>query len=246
MSCRETISEPVANEYSPHWFAAFMDTMPEEWTTLEVEGVCRRLPLPAFRRVLDVCCGTGRHAARLAERGYEVTGIDRDEAALGRARLHAPNATFRQLDQRDLGAVEGPFDAAVILWQSFGHFDAKTNDRVLADIAATLRPGGRLLLDLFHPEALIAERGVPIRSPRADGVVITNVVARGRLESRIQYPDGASETMDFEVFTPEGLIHRADRAGFIVMEQCCWWDETRPPDPTERRYQSVFERTSPA
>ena len=238
------MSGPVPNEYSAHWFAAFMDTMPEEWTALEVEGVCRRLPLPAFRRVLDVCCGTGRHAARLAECGYEVTGIDRDGDALRRARLRAPHATFIQLDQRNLGDVARPFDAAAILWQSFGHFDQATNDQVLADLAAALRPGGRLLLDLFHPEALIAEAGAPIRSPRAEGVVISNIVEHGRLESRIQYPDGWSETMDFELFTPEALTERAARAGFRVIEQCSWWDEARPPDSTVHRYQSVFERTS--
>ena len=87
------------NEYSAHWFAAFMDTMPDHWTAIEVDGVCRRLPLPACRRVLDVCCGPGRHAAGLSERGYEVTGIDRDEAALSRARRRAPTATFLPLDQ---------------------------------------------------------------------------------------------------------------------------------------------------
>jgi SAM-dependent methyltransferase len=235
----------VVNEYTVHWFAAFMDTMPEEWTAMEVEGVRRRLPLPEFRRVLDVCCGTGRHAERLSGRGYEVTGIDRDGEALRRARLRAPRATFLQLDQRNVRAVAGPFDAAVILWQSFGHFDPTTNDRILADIATLLRPGGRLLLDLFHPEPLIAERGAPVRSPRAEGVVITNLVKSGRLESRIQYPDGAPETMSFELFTPAALIERAGRAGFTVIEQCCWWDEARPPDPTVHRYQSVFERRSP-
>ena len=232
----------VTNEYSARWFASFMDTMPEAWTALEVSGVSRRLPLPAFRRVLDVCCGTGRHATRLCELGYEVTGVDRDEAALGRSRSSAPHATFVRLDQRDLQALAGTFDAALILWQSFGHFDPATNDRILADIAAKLRPGGRLLLDLFHPAAISAGHAQPVRPPRADGAIVTDRVGNGRLRSTIAYPDGATETMDFELFTPEVLVERAKRAGFSVLEQCCWWDEARPPDPTERRYQSVFER----
>jgi SAM-dependent methyltransferase len=232
----------MPNDYSTQWFSSFMDTMPDEWTAIEVDGVCRRLPLPEFQRVLDVCCGTGRHAAHLSERGYEVTGIDRDEEALRRARVGAPRARFVRLDQRDLQTLARSFDAAVVLWQSFGHFDATTNDRVLSDIAARLRTAGRLLVDLFHPEALRAEQGMPTRAARAEGVVITNVVQQGRLESRIVYPDGAAETMDFELFTPEALVDRADAAGFTVVEQCCWWDETRPPDPVVRRYQSVFQR----
>jgi SAM-dependent methyltransferase len=233
----------MSNEYTPHWFAAFMDTIPEEWTALEVGGVCRRLSLPEFGRVLDVGCGTGRHAALLSERGYSVTGIDREEHVLGRARASAPRATFRRMDMRALRAIDGIFDAAVILWQSFGHFDPPTNDQVLADLAATLRPGGRLLLDLFHPASLMAEGGQPVQSPRADGVLITNVVEDGRLRSNILYPDGTAETMDFELFTPQALVHRAGRAGFAVLEQCCWWDEARQPDAAVRRYQSVFERS---
>ncbi len=232
----------IANEYSPRWFASFMDTMPEAWTALEVSGVVRRLPLPAFRRVLDICCGTGRHAARLSEMGYEVTGVDRDRAALDRARQQAPRAAFVELDQRNLDALPGTFDAALILWQSFGHFDPATNDRMLADIAARLRPGGRLLLDLFHPGAVRAAHGQPVHPPRAPGVVTTDVVDGNRMRSIIAYPDGTTETMDFELFTPEALVHRAAAAGFSVLEQCCWWDETRPPDPAERRYQSVCER----
>jgi len=232
----------VTNEYSPRWFASFMDTLPETWTALEVSGVSRRLPLPAFRRVLDVCCGTGRHAARLCELGYEVTGVDRDETALGRARSNAPQARFVRLDQRDLQTLPGTFDAACILWQSFGHFDSATNDRVLADIAAKLRSGGRLLLDIFHPAEVSARRGQTVRPPRGRGAVITDIVENGRLRSTIDYPNGATDTMDFELFTPEALVERAGRAGFRVLEQCCWWDEARPPDPAERRYQSVFER----
>jgi hypothetical protein len=114
---------------------------------------------------------------------------------------------------------------------------------MLADLAAMLRPGGRLLLDLFHPTSLMSEGGQPVQSPRADGVLITNIVEGGRLRSTILYPDGTTETMDFELFTPEALVQRAGPAGFAVLEQCCWWDEARRPDAAVRRYQSVFERS---
>ena len=57
---------------------------------------------------------------------------------------------YKELDQRDIGTLAGPFDAAVIMWQSFGFFDSVTDDLVLAAIREVLRPGGRLVLDLFH------------------------------------------------------------------------------------------------
>src|SRR5215207_9668524 len=103
----------MPNDYSRRWFEVFLETVPSDWTTTEVEGVCRRLPLPAFRRVLDVCCGPGRHAREMAARGYAITGVDRDADAIARARATVPG-TFTVLDQRDLRRLTGEFDAAVI------------------------------------------------------------------------------------------------------------------------------------
>ena len=42
----------------------------------EVDFIARELGLPAGARILDVGCGTGRHAVELARRGYRVTGVD--------------------------------------------------------------------------------------------------------------------------------------------------------------------------
>lgn len=232
----------MANDFSPRWFSTFLDTLPDEWTTGEVDGVVRRLPLPDYARVLDVCCGPARHASLLAERGYRVTGVDRDAAAIERARVRAPTATFHCLDQRDLSMLQGPFDAAIILWQSFGYFDPRTNDAILADLAQLLRPGGRLLLDLFHPDCVAATEGTEIEARGGSGARIRNRIEEGRLRSTIRYADGATDVMDFELFPPSTLAERAALAGFSLVEQCCWWEENRLPDPAVQRYQSVFER----
>jgi len=230
----------MANEYTPRWFTAFMDTVPAEWTDNEVAAVASRLPLPDFGRVLDVCCGPGRHAAGLVERGYSVTGVDRDAAAVSQARRVAPAGRFLELDQRNLDRLQGPFDAALILWQSFGYFDPATNDRVLADLARLLRPGGRLLLDLFHPGWFAAHAGRTTTTRSPDVAAITNACHGDRLTSTIDYTDGTTESMDFELFTPEALVARAEPHGFHLHEACCWWDTTRPPTPTEQRYQLVL------
>ena len=114
--------QPVANAYSRGWFELFLDRIPDEQTEAEVAFVARQLPLPDYRSVLDLCCGPGRHALRLAARGYAVTGIDRDEAAIAAARDRAGDlpTAFYTLDMRDLGSLPGRFDAVVSLWQSFG------------------------------------------------------------------------------------------------------------------------------
>ena len=231
----------MANEYTAQWFSTFLDPMPGEWTRVEVEGIRDRIPLPDFRQVLDICCGSGRHAGPLAAAGYDVTGVDRDVAAATLAARRVPQARFVVLDQRDLSALRGPFDAAMILWQSFGYFDPPTNDRVLRDIAARLRPGGRLLLDLYHPGFVRAHTGTTTTTRSEACRSITNTVTGGRLLSTITYVDGSTDTMDFELLDPDHLATRAARAGFRLVEACCWWDPARPPTPAEHRYQLVLE-----
>jgi SAM-dependent methyltransferase len=231
----------VANEYSRRWFESFLGTIPEALTATEVAAIAQRIPLPQFRRVLDVCCGPGRHALRLAELGYEIVGVDRDPAAVAEAVRSTPAGTFHVLDQRDLASLDGPFDAAMILWQSFGYFDAATNDRVLGDIAGLLRPGGRLLLDLYHPGFMETQTGRQLAA-RASAS-IENRVADGRLISTITYADGAQETMDFELLDPDDLAERAGRQALVLVEACSWWDSARPPSAEDQRYQLVFERS---
>jgi SAM-dependent methyltransferase len=232
----------VPNSYSRQWFEVFLGTMPAEWTRSEVEGIERRLPRPAYRQVLDICCGPGRHARPLVDRGYDVTGVDRDATAVRQARAAIPGATFIELDQRDLRRLDGVYDAALVLWQSFGYFDAATNDRVLSDIAGHLRPGGRLLLDLFHPGYVEQHQGrtTNVRDPRC--TAITNRLQGSRLTSTIEYADGSEESMAWELFTPDALSARATQAGFKEFERCTWWDETRQPTAEEQRYQAVFEK----
>ncbi len=233
----------MANEYSRRWFGSFLETIPAEWTASEVAGITMRLPLPAFRKVLDVCCGTGRHAGSLAAAGYEITGVDRDAEAIALAEQRVPTAKFRVLDQRELASVHDTFDAAMVLWQSFGYFAPPTNDLILADISRLLRPGGRLLLDLYHPGFVRTNVGVQRGVRATDCLSITNVVERGRLISTISYLDGSIEEMDFELFEPADLASRAGNHGFRLIEACSWWDRERPPSPIEQRYQLILERS---
>lgn len=232
----------MPNDYSRQWFEVFLDTMPNDWTAGEVSGVRQRLPQPAFRRVLDICCGPGRHAGHLVDAGYQVTGIDRDAEAIDQAKTAVPAAQFLVLDQRDLAQVTGPFDAAIILWQSFGFYEPTDNDRILAAIAGLLRSGGRLLLDLYHLGYFETRKGrtTAVRDPRCRA--ITNSLDGSRLSSTIEYTDGAVESMNWELFTPEEISARAAQAGFRELERGCWWDETRDPDPNEQRFQIVFEK----
>lgn len=117
----------------------------------EVTALMGRLALPGGARVLDVCCGAGRHMLTLADLGFDVWGLDLSPQLLAEAVAHEAIADrLVRADMRALpfGAV---FDAALNLFTSFGYFqqDAE-NAGAMRQIIGTLKPGGRLVVDLIH------------------------------------------------------------------------------------------------
>ncbi len=135
-----------------------------EGTASEVDRVVHLLDLTPGAAVLDMPCGAGRHSLALARRGFEVTGVDLSPGYLGRAREAHAAAQGRgevggslELVQADMRGFrrEGAFDAAVNLYSSFGYFEDPADDwRVLENLLASLKPGGRLLLELLGKETL--------------------------------------------------------------------------------------------
>src|ERR1700736_5314196 len=75
------------------------------------------------RRVLDLCCGPGRHAVDFAQRGFEVTGVDGSPFLLGKARERAVEAGIAvEWVLEDMRRFRRPaaFDLACSLFTSFG------------------------------------------------------------------------------------------------------------------------------
>jgi SAM-dependent methyltransferase len=129
----------------------------DERSDAEVEALAQLLPPPPAR-VLDVACGPGRHAVRLAERGFEVTGIDTSSDFLASARDAAADrgasVEFLERDMRDLD-YDSAFDAALNVFTAWGYFDEATNQRVLDRIARALCPGGRFVIDVMNRDWLM-------------------------------------------------------------------------------------------
>jgi len=109
-------------------------------------------------RVLDAPCGTGRMAVRFAERGMVVTGIDRSAEFLAVAAAAADErgvaVDLRHGDLRTL-PVEGPFDAVVCWFTSFGYFSDDENHEVLREFRRVLAPGGVLLVDTLSHDGYV-------------------------------------------------------------------------------------------
>lgn len=149
--------------------------------TQEVHRMMEWLRLPASASILDLCCGMGRHALALAEAGYRVTGVDLSEVLLEEAMAHDTlgQVKFLRGDMREL-PVDGPFDAVVNLFTSFGYFtDNEDNARVFQEIHRVLKPQGRFIVDFLNP-SYVLQHLVP-HSERVDGG--TRIEERRRIEN---------------------------------------------------------------
>lgn len=105
-------------------------------------------------RVLDLACGPGFYAQRLAELGHSVRGIDFAPASIDYARNHQPvdgDVEYTLGDLRTTEFGEG-YDAVLFIYGEFNVFPPGEAERILARSFRALRPGGELLIEAHTPE----------------------------------------------------------------------------------------------
>jgi cyclopropane fatty-acyl-phospholipid synthase-like methyltransferase len=125
-----------------------------------------RLRLAKGDQVLDVGCGVGGPAVRIANRtGARVTGISNSQEQISRADALAKSAgvgdrvEFRNVDAMRLPFAPGSFDA-VIAMESIFHMPNRAG--ILGQICRALRPGGRLVLTDYVERVPITAANQPI------------------------------------------------------------------------------------
>jgi SAM-dependent methyltransferase len=230
------------NAYSRQWFECFHQNIGEARTVRETAFICHCAPQPQFTMLADLCCGMGRHARALSSRGYSVTGVDRDADVIATARELAGGPRYVHADVRDYQAESGSFDIAILMSQSFGHFDATTNRDVLRRLAASVREGGRVLLDLWNPGFFATHQGER-EFELPGGVVRENKHLEGdRLFVRLDYPDGSQEQFEWQLFSPEQMNVLAQSVGLGLLFSCTDFDGASPPSPDKPRIQFLLGR----
>ena len=163
----------------PEWFKDWFDSpyyhiLYKYRDEAEAEGFIDKLlgtlhPRPAAR-IMDLACGKGRYSIHLADKGFEVTGLDLSEHNITYARqFERDNLSFYTHDMR-MPFRTNYFDFIFNFFTSFGYFDQEKEDlRTLKSVATGLRPDGLFVLDFFNSRYVI-DRLIGSETKEIDGI----------------------------------------------------------------------------
>ncbi len=141
-----------------------------------IRRILSRSGVPARGRVLDIACGIGRHIVPLAVSGYRAVGCDfsplylqrarkyAEESGLGRDRIHFYRSDYRRIDRTLHLAREPPFDAAMSIFTSMGHYGEEGDLTTLTAVRRVVRPGGVFVMEMSNRDWIM-------RNFRATGVM---------------------------------------------------------------------------
>jgi SAM-dependent methyltransferase len=248
------VSERRIAKPEPEWPIAFFDDdylriyrpmLTEERTRAEVDFIEGALAAPAGARVLDLACGFGRHAIGMAERGYRVTGVDFNSRYLEIARAVAEKRSLPvrwvEGDMRDLGFAR-EFDAVYSFFTSFGYFTDRENESVLENVARSLEPGARFLIDTANRDWILTHPQQRTWNQREDGALLMEENELDLRTSRVVTrqilitPEGGprlAKAFDLRVYTCAEMTALLGRHGIRVIE--CWGGADRSEYSTESR-----------
>jgi SAM-dependent methyltransferase len=199
-------------------------------------------------RLLDLACGTGRHAREFGVLGWDVVGIDTNEDLLEAASRNAPSAALMQQDMRELDLGERRFDAVTCLFDSLGYLE---NDAgivaMLSRAREHLAPGGAIVIEVLHAAALLCHAS-PTRIGRwrtSDGDQLLRIseveLDLGNDLMRVSYElfefdsdgslrDHGRERHVNRYFTAASLRSLIGTAGLEVADVLAAYDRDRPID----------------
>jgi SAM-dependent methyltransferase len=202
------MEQATATEVPSDWYRrgfSVETTVARPWADQTGEEIDRALSMtrpPEGGRILDLACGTGRHAQELARRGFAVVGVDISpdllEVAATDAKEQGLEVSFVEADLRLLD-FEDEFDLVLSLNDgAVGYFETEEeNRRTFEIVARALRSGGGHLMQL--PNVLYAEAHLPQKT-WIEGDSMLELIDH-RWDSRTRYLEGSTTPIVYgEVF----------------------------------------------
>ena len=200
----------------------------DDRSRMQVDFVIEKLGIRPGARVLDLCCGQGRHLLDLMKRGYEVVGVDLSEYMLGKSRESAGEQglkpTLIHADMRDLD-FDSEFDAVINMFTSFGYLEDEDEDqKVLDGVARSLMPGGRFYIDTKNRDWLMRNYKEHMWEENGRGDITINessfdsVTGRTNVRELTFLADGRrfENRHSLRIYTYREMEDKLNRAGLTI------------------------------
>ena len=211
------------------------ESLTDEATEKEVRTLVSVLGLDRPIKILDLACGYGRHANRLAALGHQVTGLDLTdgflEIARNDARKRGVQVDYHQGDMRFLD-LDSEFDLILCLFTAFGYFEDHENLQVLHHIARALKPDGRFVLDIQNRDRYMQIMLPSIINEKEGNLMVDRPsfdIQTGRLYNRrFVIRDGVRRDKPFYVrlYSLTEIRELLRQAGFMIDQVLGSWDGT--------------------
>jgi SAM-dependent methyltransferase len=190
--------------------------------------------VPSGGKILDLCCGIGRHSLLLAEKGYQVVGVDLSPVLISRARELANSrgiedkVDFLEGDMRNIEELLSGenFNAVINMNTSFGYYGEEEDREVLRQLLELSAPEGVFIIDVGNRDGIIRHfLSRDIQEP-AEGMlkVITRTLEleRSRIENIYEYYEKTGETLkrvagvkiDHRLYSLHELVQLVEREGW--------------------------------
>jgi SAM-dependent methyltransferase len=205
-----------------------MERVTDDQIAREVHFIEESLGVERGGALLDLACGTGRHAVQLARRGYEVVGFDLSLSMLARAGEDAQERdaklNFVQGDMRDM-TFEEQFDGVYCWNTSFGYFEEDKNAQVVDRVHRALKGGGLFLLDVVNRDFLVRQ-SPSLAWFEGDGCICMDemsvdfITSRMKVKRTMMLDDGRSQEIEYSmrIYSLHELGRVLHDHGFTVRE----------------------------
>lgn len=219
----------------------------------EADFIVDKLELQPGARILDLCCGQGRHLLELTKRGFSVLGYDLSAYMLDRCReISAKEGIKPELIRGDMRELpfDSEFDAVINMRMSFGYLENEDEDqKVLDGVYRALKPGGRFLTDQINRDSLMRRYREQFwaRNSRGDIVIADSKLdvrtGRNIVREIAFYADGSrSETNhDIRLYTCRELEDKLIRAGMPI--ESVWGDWDSSPFDLDHKHMTIIARS---
>ena len=228
-------SAPGRRKARPWWEELFNDDfirtmakVTDEQIAKEVDFVEESLAVAKGAMLLDLACGTGRHAIELTRRGYKVVGFDLSLPMLAKAAEEAQERNqklnFVQGDMREM-TFEDTFDGIYCWNTSFGFFEEEKNAQVIQRVHKALKKGGQFMLEVGNRDYIIRQ-APSLAWFEGDGCICMDemsidwITSRMKVKRTMMMDDGRTKEIDYSVriYSLHELGRILHESGFRVAE----------------------------